>query len=90
VLSFFPEAAPKKISPNLAAMRCGTCSPMSTGTTRTSPSAPCAARIGNAVKAFLSLPVEHEPGTHFATTAPPAYMLSTIVQKLTGQTLLDY
>ena len=39
-------------------------------------------------RAFLSLPVE--PGTHFRYNTPATYMLSAMVQKATGQTVLDY
>jgi hypothetical protein len=42
------------------------------------------------VKKFLSLPVPHKPGTLFVYNSPATYMLSAIVQKLTGQTVLDY
>ena len=42
------------------------------------------------VRAFLALPVAHKPGTHFLYNTPATYMLSAIVQKATGQTLLDY
>ena len=42
------------------------------------------------VKAFLQLPVEHAPGTHFVYNSGASYMLATIVQQLTGTTLLDY
>jgi hypothetical protein len=45
---------------------------------------------GNWVKGFLELPVEHEPGTHFLYNTGASYMLSAIVQELTGMTVLDY
>src|SRR4029079_8522670 len=35
-------------------------------------------------------PVEHEPGTHFVYNSAATYMLSAIVQKLTGQMVLAY
>ena len=44
----------------------------------------------NWVKTFLELPVEFEPGTHFLYNTGATYMLSAIVQKVTGQTVLDY
>jgi hypothetical protein len=40
--------------------------------------------------AFLSLPVEHKPGTHFVYNSAATYMLSAIIQKVTGETLLQY
>ena len=42
------------------------------------------------VKAFLALPVVHPPGTHFVYNSAATYMLSAIVQKLTGITVLEY
>ena len=42
------------------------------------------------VKRFLALPVTHKPGTFFVYNTPGTYMLSAIVQKVTGQTVLDY
>ena len=45
---------------------------------------------GNWAKAFLARPVEHTPGTHFLYNTGATYMLSAIIQRLTGGTLLDY
>jgi hypothetical protein len=41
-------------------------------------------------KAFLAQPVPHKPGTHFLYNTSATYMLSAIVQKATGMTVLDY
>ena len=41
------------------------------------------------VGAFLHLPPEHEPGTWFAYNQPPVLALATILQRLTGQRLVD-
>jgi hypothetical protein len=45
---------------------------------------------GNWVRGFLSLPVEHEPGAPFVYNSGASYMLSAIVQKVTGMPLQDY
>ena len=90
VLGFFPEFTPEKVSRNLAAMRVRHLLSMSTGhdqdVTRQTMSA---ADLG-IVRAFLSLPVQHEPGTHFVYNSAASHILSELIQKLTGQTLLDY
>jgi len=90
VLSFFAEDVPAEISDNLAAMRVRHLLSMVTGhaedTTRYLHEEP----DGNWVKAFLTRPVEHAPGTHFLYNTGASYMLSAIVQKLTGTTLLGY
>ena len=49
-----------------------------------------AGREGRLGRNFLALPVEHEPGTHFVYNSGATYMVSAIVQKVTGQTVLDY
>lgn len=41
-------------------------------------------------RVFLSLPVEHRPGSWFVYNTGATYMLSAIVSKLTGEPLLDY
>jgi CubicO group peptidase (beta-lactamase class C family) len=88
VISFFPGDTPRKVSPNLEAMKVRHLLCMSTGhdqdtTERTF-------RHPNPIRGFLTLPVEHEPGTHFVYNSAASFMLSAIVQKLTRQTLLDY
>ncbi|OZI05796.1 serine hydrolase [Siphonobacter sp. BAB-5385] len=88
VIKFFPEDLPATVSPNLAAMRIKDLLTMSTGHAKdtTGPMA----ESPNWVKGFLAQPVEHQPGTHFVYNSGATYMLSAVVQKLTGQTLLDY
>ena len=44
----------------------------------------------NWARAFLAQPVEYEPGTHFLYDSGATYMLSAIVQKLTGMPLVKY
>ena len=42
------------------------------------------------VRTFLSWPVQHEPGTYYCYNSMGTYMLSAIVQKVTGQKVVDY
>jgi hypothetical protein len=44
----------------------------------------------NWVKSFLAVPVVHEPGTKFLYNTLATYMLSAIIQKATGEKLIDY
>ncbi|HOT91108.1 MAG TPA: serine hydrolase [Anaerolineae bacterium] len=90
VLSFFPEDAPKRVSRNLAAMRVRHLLSMSTGHAQDTTEFMFRRRDGNWVKAFLARPVKYEPGTHFLYNTGASYILSAIVQKLTGRTILDY
>ena len=88
LLKFFPAAAPRKISPNLAAMTVRHLLSMSTGHDQDTTWQTF--RRPDPFKNFLSLPVEHAPGTHFVYNTAATYMLAAIVQQVTGQTLLDY
>ncbi|MHB1033251.1 MAG: serine hydrolase domain-containing protein [Pirellulales bacterium] len=86
VLKFFPEDAPSEPSDNLKAMRVSDLLRMSTGQ-QTEP-----ARTASEpwTKTFLAHPVPYKPGTHFLYNTSGTYMLSAIVQKATGKTVLDY
>src|ERR1039458_7716917 len=44
----------------------------------------------NWVKTFLGWPIDHPPGTTFMYNSAATYMLSAIVQQVTGQKVIDY
>ncbi len=44
----------------------------------------------NWARAFLGNKLDHEPGTVFTYNSGATYMLSALIQKLSGHTLLDY
>jgi CubicO group peptidase (beta-lactamase class C family) len=90
LLSIFPEFAPEEISDNLAGMKVRHLLSMSTGHAEDTTGRLFGAQDGKWVKAFMALPVEYEPGTHFLYNTGATYVLSAIVQKLTGMTLMDY
>jgi CubicO group peptidase (beta-lactamase class C family) len=90
VLSFFPEEAPADPSANLKAMRVRDLLTMTTGHHEEDISAFAFSSEDSLVKKFLALPVAHKPGTFFFYNTPASYILSAIVQKVTGQTVLDY
>ncbi len=89
VVSFFKNT-PTIPSANLLAMRVRDLLTMTTGHDKDT--APAMRTPGTAswVNAFLSQPVDHQPGTHFVYNSGATYMLSAIVQKLTGQPVLAY
>jgi len=87
VLKFFPDDAPAEPSNNLKAMRVRDLLCMSTGH-QIEPRLQAAKESW--VKTFLAQPVPHKPGTHFLYNTAATYMQSAIVQKVTGQTVLDY
>lgn len=90
VLAFFLAEAPRRPSANLAAMRVRHLLSMSTGHDHDTTPYLWLRRDGDWPRAFLSRPVAHEPGTFFLYNTGATYMLSAIVQRITGQTLLDY
>ena len=86
VLKFFPDDAPTEPSENLRAMRVRDLLTMTCGhdvELKRADNVPW-------VKAFLGHPVPHAPGTHFQYNSLGTHMLSAIVTKVTGQTLLEY
>jgi len=89
VLGFFPEEAPAP-SANLKAMRVRDLLTMSTGQHDDDIKDFPFTSDTNLIKTFLSLPVAHKPGTLFVYNTPASYMLSAIVQKVTGQPIVDY
>jgi CubicO group peptidase (beta-lactamase class C family) len=90
VISFFPDDLPGEVSLNLAAMQVRHLLAMCTGHAEDTTGAFFECEDGNWARAFLARPVEHPPGTHFLYNTGATYMLSAIVQKLTGETLVDY
>lgn len=90
VISFFPEDLPAQIPENLRAMRVRDLLRMGTGHDKDATGPTRAAADGNWVKAFLALPVEHAPGSKFVYNSAATYMCSAIVQRVTGETVLDY
>jgi CubicO group peptidase (beta-lactamase class C family) len=86
VLKFFPEDAPAEPSVNLKAMRVRDLLTMTCGH-----QAEAKFTLEEPwVRTFLKQPVPYAPGTHFLYNSPGSYMLSAIVQKVTGQTVLEF
>lgn len=90
VLSFFPDQSPAAPDRNLQVMQVRHLLTMTTGHASDTLDRTVRASDQDWVRTFLSLPVEHEPGTHFAYNSGATYMLSAIVQKLTGRRVLEY
>jgi CubicO group peptidase (beta-lactamase class C family) len=90
VLSFFPDEAPEKPGRHWKGMTVRHLLTMSTGHTKETLGAMRGRRDGDWVKGFLRQPLKHKPGTHFFYNTGATYMLSAIVQRVTGQRLTDY
>lgn len=87
LVSFFPDDVPASPSANLKKVTIRNLLTMNCG----HDTEPSRKRKGDTwVRTFLAWPVEHEPGTYFCYNSMGTYMLSAIVQKVTGQKVVDY
>ena len=84
VIDFFPDKLPQEVSDNLKAMTVRDLLTMNCGHENS------AGRDGDWVENFLAVPVVHQPGTWYYYNSMGTYMLSAILQKLTGEKLVDY
>lgn len=89
VITFFPGELPDSISTNLAMLRIRDLLSMSAGQ-EPEPTPAVVSQQDNWVKGFLAAPIVHEPGTKFLYNSLCTYMLSAIIQKVTGQKVIDY
>jgi CubicO group peptidase (beta-lactamase class C family) len=89
VISFFPDALPDTLSPFLSKMKVKDLLSMSAGQDP-DPTFKTVVSDSNWVKSFLAIPVVHEPGTKFLYNTLATYMLSAIVQKVTGEKVIDF
>lgn len=91
VISFFDkELLPAEPSANLQAMRIRDLLAMNSGHQDDTLGRFFAGGDGQWSRAFLNLEVEHKPGTHFVYNTGATYMLAAILQKVTGEKLIDY
>ena len=86
VISFFPDYLPDSISYNLKAMRIRDLITMNTGHMEE----PWAFGEENWAKYFIAQEVPLKPGTHFKYNSMATYMLSAILQQVSGEQLVDY
>lgn len=90
VISFFPDKLPAEVSDNLKAMTVRDLLNMTCGHDRDAMRVLSDENTTDWEIAFLALPVEHEPGTYFVYNSLASYMLSAIVQRVTGEKVIDY
>lgn len=92
LITFFPDLLPAKVSENLKQITVRDLLTMNCGhdTDPTGELLSGKGRDENWVKKFLAWPVTHRPGTYFCYNSLGTYMLSAIVQKVTGQKVVDY
>lgn len=91
VLQYFPEDAPAELSENQKNLRIRDLLMMSTGQHKEDvDKINVMAADKSGTRQFLAAPVKQKPGTLFYYNSPATFMLSAIVQKVTGQTVRDY
>lgn len=86
VATFFPEMLPDSVSHELADMTIQNLLTMTSGIT---PDWNMRNECSDWIHTYLSKPIK-TPGVTFAYDSMSTYMLSAILQKITGMTLLDY
>ena len=84
-ISFFPDYLPDSVSQFLGDLKIKDLLSMSAGQRRES-----STMNDNWIKAYLETPVEIEPGTRYRYSSMASFMLSAIVQKVTGEKVIDY
>jgi CubicO group peptidase (beta-lactamase class C family) len=93
VVDLLPDDVPADPSAHLRAMRVRDLLTMTTGhsaSTMDGINQTISLPGSGWARAILAQPVEHEPGTRFVYNTGATYLLSAILQRLTGQRLLDY
>lgn len=96
LISFFPDQLPDTVSENLAAITIRDMLMMNSG----HDPEPIAALSDTTIvkhadqvdwaEFFLSHPVPYKPGTHFCYNTLGTYMLSAVVQKVTGEKVINF
>jgi len=87
VISFFPYSQPDSISNYMKELTVQNLLTMSVGQ---DPEPRVMGNNGDWIKTFLKTPPVHKPGTVFKYNNTATFMLSAIVQQVTGQTVFDY
>jgi len=88
VISFFPNKLPKTITPLLSDLKVRDLLSMSVGQDP-DPTGPVVV-TDDWIKSFFAIPVLNKPGAVFLYNSAATYMLSAIVQKVTGEKIIDY
>lgn len=86
VVSFFPDQVPADASENLKALRIRQLLKMTTGQEESVDFRD----HDDWITVFMESDFPHKPGTHWVYNSSASFMLSAIVQQVTGETLFDY
>lgn len=91
VISYFPDNLPDTVSPFLKELKIKDLLTMTVGH-ETEPSGEIRSLTapGSWETRFLAHPITYAPGTHFVYNSLATYMLSAILQKVTGEKVINY
>ena len=89
VISFFPDKLPDTLSNYFAELTIKNLITMSVGQAP-DPTGKLVSQNTDWIKSFFTEPIRNKPGTMFLYNSMATYMLSAIVQKVTGQKIIDY
>ena len=89
VISFFPDKLPAEVSENLKKLEIRHLLTMTSGHD-VEPNRRKIAEGQDWVEYFLAAPFVHEPGTFYVYNSMATYVLSAIVQKVTGEKVINY
>ncbi|MHC5795647.1 serine hydrolase domain-containing protein [Lacisediminihabitans sp. FW035] len=90
VVDLLPDDLPAEVDPHLAALTVRHLLTMTTGHATDTVALSDSSHGDNWAAAILAQPLEHAPGTHYVYNSGATHVLSAIMQRLTGQRLLDY
>ncbi len=88
LVDVFPESVPEVISENLAKVTMGDVLSMSCGHENCSMSV--CINSPDPIKAFMEKEFKFVPGTHFAYNTGATFIIAAMVEKLTGESVIDY
>lgn len=89
VISFFPDQLPDSISDNLKELKVKHLLTMSAGQ-ENEPTVRGDSTKTDWVKGYLETPIVEQPGSKFRYSSMASHMLSAIIQKVSGQNLIEY
>jgi CubicO group peptidase (beta-lactamase class C family) len=90
LIDIFPEYVTKEIAVNMADLRIRHVLAMATGHDVETGEIQRKHSDDDWIKAFFDTPLVHPPGTYFLYNSGGSFMLSAIIQKVTGVPLIDY
>lgn len=90
LVRFFPDEVPANADPRLADMTVEHLLTMRTGHASNTSGSVWRSISTSWIAEFFKIPLAYAPGTEYVYTSAASYMLSALINRVTGQTLHDY